>query len=278
MRALSSAAVAAACIVLSTTVNAGDSSGPAADRAVPASPAMTAAQIVDKTVEARGGLDAWRKIETIIWVGHLESARSAVPSLPFRLEEKKPDKSRFEINEPSQRSLRVFDGMNGWKMRNGQDGRPDIKRFTPQEVRFAREASGLEGPLIDFRAKGSSVEVEGTEQLDGRKTYRIGVELASGERLKVWIDAETFLEARYDRTAYSPNGALGTVSIRYRDYKQVEGLALPSLLEISGAAGGKPDRMVIERVALNAKIDDREFAGLGDPRERALADPGMRPK
>ena len=278
MRALSSAAVAAACIVLSTTVNAGDSTGPAADRAVPAPPAMTAEQIVDKTVEVRGGLDAWRKIETIIWVGHLESVRSPVPSLPFRLEEKKPNKSRFEINEPSQRSLRVFDGMNGWKMRNGQDGRPDIKRFTPQEVRFAREASGLEGPLIDFRAKGSSVEVEGTEQLDGRNTYRIGVKLASGERQRVWIDAETFLEARYDRTAYKPNGALGTVSIHYRDYKEVEGLALPSVLEISGAAGGKPDRMVIERVALNAKIDEREFAGLGDPRERASTDPGTRPK
>jgi hypothetical protein len=55
-------------------------------------------------------------------------------------------------------------------------------------------------------------------------------------------------------------------------------MALPSVFEISGAAGGKPDRMVIERVALNPEIDDREFQGLGNPRDRFPAEPRMAPK
>jgi outer membrane lipoprotein-sorting protein len=241
-------------------------------------PAPTAEQIVDKCVEVRGGLAAWQKIATIIWAGHLESDRSPVPSLPFRLEEKRPGKSRFEVTEPSERSVRVFDGMSGWKMRPGQDGRPEVKRFTAQEIKFARAAPGLEGPLIDFRAKGSTVALEGTEQLDGRANYRIAVRLASGERQTVWIDAESFLETRYDRTTYGPTGPKGTVSVRYRDYKEVEGLALPSVFEISGAAGTKPDRMVIEKVALNPPIDDREFQGLGDPRERGRPEPAAAPK
>jgi len=239
---------------------------------------MTTEQIVDKSVEVRGGLEAWRKIATIIWVGHLESERSPVPSLPFRLEEKRPGKSRFEITEPSQRSLRVFDGTSGWKMRLGQDGRPDVKRFTAQEIRFAREASGLQGPLIDFRAKGSTVELQGKDLVDGRNCYRIGVRLAAGEQQTVWVDAASYLETRYDRTAYGPTGPKGTVSVHYRDYKEIEGLALPSVLEIGGAAGGKPDRMVIERVALNPEIDDREFQGLGNPRDRVSAIPGTAPQ
>jgi outer membrane lipoprotein-sorting protein len=240
--------------------------------------AMTAEQIVDKNVEVRGGLPAWRKITTIMWVGHLESDRSPIPSLPFRLEEKRPGKSRFEVTEPSQRSMRVFDGMNGWKMRPGQDGRPEMTRFTPQEVKFARDAPGLQGPLIDYRARGSTVELEGTEPVDGSTAYRIGVRLASGERQTVWIDAASFLEIRYDRTAYDTKGPKGSVSVRYRDYKEVEGLALPSVFEIGGAAGGKPDRMVIERVALNPELDDREFQGLGNPRDRFPAEPRMAPK
>ncbi len=32
-------------------------------------PGLTAAQIVEKNVAARGGLDAWRKIQTMAWVG-----------------------------------------------------------------------------------------------------------------------------------------------------------------------------------------------------------------
>jgi outer membrane lipoprotein-sorting protein len=261
----------AACLELSALASVGSSSEP------PDVP-MTAEQIVDKSVEVRGGLEAWRKIATIIWVGHLESERSPVPSLPFRLEEKRPGKSRFEITEPSQRSLRVFDGTSGWKMRLGQDGRPDVKRFTAQEIRFAREASGLQGPLIDFRAKGSTVELQGKDLVDGRNCYRIGVRLATGEQQTVWVDAASYLETRYDRTAYGPTGPKGTVSVHYRDYKEIEGLALPSVLEIGGAAGGKPDRMVIERVALNPEIDDREFQGLGNPRDRVSAIPGTAPK
>ena len=99
-----------------------------------------------------------------------------------------------------------------------------------------------------------------------------------GERQTVWIDAESFLESRYDRVAYGPTGPRGTISVRYRDYKEIDGLALPSVIEISGAAGSKPDRMVIERVALNPPIDDRDFDGLGDPRGRAAAEPRTAPR
>ena len=267
------AALAAVCFIgmAATSASAG---GPGDSPAA----ALSAEQIVDKCVEVRGGLAAWRKIETMTWVGHLESERSPVPNLPFKLEEKRPNKSRFEITEPSVRSVRVFDGVSGSKMRPAQDGRPEVKQFTMQETRFAREASGLEGPLIDYRTRGSKVELEGIDQMDGRKAYRIGVRLASREVQTVWIDAETFLEARYDRTAYGQQGPKGTVSVRYRDYKEVEGLALPSVLEISGAAGGKPDRMVIEKVALNPPIDDREFDGLGASRGEAAAEPTAAPR
>ena len=269
LRAAAAVAAAACCLALSVARAApGDPDGPT----------LSAEQIVDKSVEVRGGLEAWRKIATIIWAGHLESQRSTVPSLPFRLEEKRPGKSRFEITEPSHRSLRVFNGVGGWKMRFGQDGKPEMKPFTAYEVKFARAAPGLEGVLIDYRAKGSTVTLEGTEALDGRKTYRIGVSLASGEHQTVWVDAESFLESRYDRTAYGTAGTQGMVSVRYREYKEVEGLAVPSVIEISGAGGGQPDRMVIDRVALNPEIDDHEFDGLGTPRGRAAAEPRTTPQ
>lgn len=229
---------------------------------------MTAEQIVERNIEVRGGLAAWGKIETIIWAGHLESERSPVPTLPFQLEEKRPDKSRFEITEPSQRSLRVFNGVGGWKMKLGQDGKPEVKPLSAQEIKFARAAPGLEGPLVDYRARGSTVELEGSEEIDGRKNYRIGVTLASGEHQTVWIDAETFLDTRFDRTTYSQGGSKGMVSVRYRDFKEVAGLALPSVLEIGGSPTSKPDRMVIERVALNQAIPEREFAGADSPRDQ----------
>jgi hypothetical protein len=256
--------------LLAVAIVAGDDVR-AAQSAPLASAVPTVEQLLNRSIKARGGYEAWRKIDALIWVGRLESARSPIPSLPFRLVEKAPYKSRFEINEPSQRSIRVFDGTSGWKMRNGQDGRPQMQKLTAQEIRFAREAAGLEGPIIDFHVRSSAVEfeLEGKENLDGHQNYRLALKLASGERQHVWIDADTYLETRYDRTAYGTNGAGGVVSVRYRDYRAVEGLAVPSEIEIGGAGGGKPDRMIIEKVALNPKIDDRDFNGVGDSRGKA---------
>jgi outer membrane lipoprotein-sorting protein len=237
--------------------------------AVAADPALTSGQIVENSEAARGGQEAWRKIETIVWIGHLESARSPVGSLPFVLAEKRPNKSRFEITAPAEHGLRVFDGRRGWRMRPGDGGVPEVQPFTPQEVKFAQEAAGLEGPLVDYRARGSEVELEGTDLVEGRKAYRLGVKLASGGRQRVWVDAQTFLELRYDRPTYSSSGASGTVSVFYRDYKTVDGLKLPSVIEIGGTAGTKPDRMIIETINLNVQLDDRQFTRADTPQRRA---------
>jgi hypothetical protein len=264
IRTIGPAAMLAAAIVVGDVVRAAENAPTAS---APASALPTAAQLLDRCIKAHGGYEAWRKIDALIWLGRLESARSPIPSLPFRLVEKAPDKSRFEINEPSQRSIRVFDGTSGWKLRNGQDGRPQMQKLTAQEIRFAREAAGLEGPIIAFHVRPSAVqfELEGKEDLDGHPNYRLGLKLASGELQHVWIDADTYLETRYDRAAYGTNGAGGVVSVRYRDYRSVEGLAMPSQIEI----GGKAHLMVIEKVALNPQIDDRDFNGVGDSRGKA---------
>src|SRR3979490_1819245 len=53
-------------------------------------PELTAEQIVEKNVAARGGLEGWRKIQTMIWLGHMERAGGPMASLPFQCQQKRP--------------------------------------------------------------------------------------------------------------------------------------------------------------------------------------------
>jgi hypothetical protein len=259
--AAGAAAFTAAALFLSIPPSArADEFAPAAGVPAAPAPALTAEQIVEKSAQARGGLEAWRKLETIVWKGHLESDRLPERSVRFELTEKRPNKARFEILDPAEKSLRVFDGSRGWKMRAGQDGLPTVQSYSPMEIRYAREAPGLDGALIDFALKGKTVELDGHEAIDGRDCYRLSVRLASGEKQTVWVDSETFLETRYDRVAYGENGPRGIVSQFYRDYRVVEGMAMPSVIEIGGQGVEKRDRMVIEQVALNPKVPDLAFA------------------
>jgi hypothetical protein len=234
---------------------------------------LTAAQIVEKNVAARGGLDAWRKIQTMAWAGHVEKSNGAGSSLPFVLELKRPDKTRFEIHVQNQRSVRMYDGTQGWKLRQASSGSPDLQPFTPDELNFARDAQGIDGPLMDYLAKGNDVELEGVNEVEGNKAYRLSVKLPSGASRHVWINAQTFLDIKYDREAHDPFGATGIVSVYYRNYHTVDGLQIPYLIESGGAdASGATNRMVIDRVALNPPLDDGIFAKPNVPEQhKAIA-------
>jgi len=223
-------------------------------------PALSAAQIVEKNVAARGGLDAWRKINTMAWAGHIESGNVPGAALPFVLEMKRPDKTRFEIHVQNQRSVRMYDGTHGWKLRPARDGQPDLQPYTSEELKFAHDAEGIDGPLMDSQAKGVSVALEGVEEVGGNKAYRLAVKLPSGASRHVWIDAQSFLEVQSDREAHNAVGMSGTVTVHYRDYRTIDGVQIPFMIESGGSASQATDKMVIDRIALNPPLEDWMFA------------------
>ena len=225
-----------------------------------AAPNLTAAQIVDKNAEARGGLEAWRKIQTMAWAGHVESPGAPGRNLPFLLEQKRPHSTRFEILAANQKSVRIFDGTNGWKMRPGSSGKPELQAYTAEELSFAREAPVIDGPLMDAAARGVAITLGGVEEIEGRNAYRLNLRLPSGANQRVWVDAESFLEVRYDRENRNASGRPGVVSVYYRNYQSFQGLQIPLVIETAAPMGKATDKLVIDKIALNPQLDERMFA------------------
>jgi hypothetical protein len=224
----------------------------------------SAAEIVERNVAARGGLDAWRKVQTMVWIGHIESAHAPVPIMQFKLEQKRPNKTRLQIHARGDKSVRVFDGTNGWKLSPAR-GRSEAQPYTPQELKSAQAGHGIDGPLIDAAARGNPVVLESVDELGGRRAYRLSVRLASGVDERVWVDAESYLDVRYDRMVEGQARAPRWVSATYGDYRTVEGLRIPFVITTGGGPGTTPDRMQLETVVLNAPLDDSTF---GNPAAR----------
>ncbi|GAC1325247.1 MAG: hypothetical protein NVS3B11_21520 [Collimonas sp.] len=248
-----------ACAQVSAQESAQESS-PAPVTAQSGEHGLSAAQIVEKNAAARGGKEAWRKIQTMIWVGHVESANTAVPTLPFVLELKRPNKTRFEITALNQVSVRVFDGTHGWKLRPSRNGKPDLQPYTPDEQKFAHEEQVIDGPLIDYQAKGIAVTLEGIDEIEGHKAYRLSVRLPSGASHRIWVDAETFLDIKYDRATRNAIGQPATISVFYRNYHSVEGLQIPVIIETGVGTSQPSNKLVIEKIALNPPMEDWRFA------------------
>jgi outer membrane lipoprotein-sorting protein len=226
----------------------------------PTVPQTSVPEIIARNAAARGGVDAWRNMQTMAWAGHVESAASPDRDLPFMLEQKRPDRTRFELITDGQRSLRIYDGKAGWKIRPTSSGRPETLPYSEDELRFAHGAQVIDGPLMDYVAKGAVITLAGLDEIDGRKAHVLEVRLPSGGDHRLWIDVQTYLEMRQDRQVGSSLGKPQRTTVYYRNYKTFEGLQMPTTIETVEAKGTGRNRLVIERVALNPDLEDSIFA------------------
>ena len=246
-----------------------------------ASANLTAAQIVDKNVAARGGLQAWRAVQTLEMSGKMDAGgdrRPTIPvpgvraesnmvpprpaepvQLPFVMDLQRPRKMRIEIQFKGQTALQVYDGSNGWKLRPFLN-RHEVEKFTPEELQAASAQSDLDGPLVDFAAKGSKVELEGMEKVDERNAYKLKVTDKGGNVRHVWVDTESFLDIKMEGNPRRLDGKNHPVAIYLRDYKPVNGLMMPYLLETAVEGVKETEKIQIEKIVLNPKLDNTRFA------------------
>jgi hypothetical protein len=259
---------------------------------------LSAIAIADKNVAARGGLQAWQAVKSLSMLGKMavggnQRATLAVPmpdspngrptqaiklgqrpaqelQLPFVMELERPHKMRFELQFKGETAVQVYDGANGWKLRPYLN-RKVVEPYTPDELKVASTQADLDGYLIDYGAKGTRVELLGMEKVEDRDTYKLKATTKNGSSVNVWIDGQTFLETKIQGTPRRLDGVDHPVEVYYRDYRLVNGLQIPHVMETHVLPAGHtamglketlvpPEKTTIERVLVNAKLDDAHFA------------------
>lgn len=258
---------------------------------------LTAEQIVEKHVAARGGLAAWHSVQTMSWAGKMDAGvgdsvartqnylaetwgsksskvRAAMAAaakgegpkapaakqvqLPFVLEMKRPGKSRIELEFGGKTAIQVYDGKQGW-LKRPYLNRDDWEPFSADQAKASAGKWDLDGPLIDYAAKGTKVALEGVEKVDGRDAWKLKLTLKDGAAQHVWIDQKSFLDVKVEGTPRRMDGKMRTVWIMQSDFRSVQGVMLP--YEQETVVDGYPDkhRMQLEKVAVNPKLDDSRF-------------------
>ena len=252
---------------------------------------LTANQIVQKHLAARGGVQAWHGIESMAWngkmdVGYADSvsrsaryvssamarkgrkARLPQPTaesrgekqaqVPFVLEMKRPAKSRIEIEFAGKTAVQVYDGTHGW-MKRPFLNREDWEPFTAEQAKSEQGNWNLDGPLLDAAASGTKVELVAVEPVEGRDAYRLKLTEKSGGVRDIWIDAKTFLDVKVSGTPRRMDGKIRTVWVTQRDFRSVNGIKVPFVLETAVDGYADTHKMIIEKVALNPQLSDDRF-------------------
>ena len=126
-------------------------------------------------------------------------------------------------------------------------------------MKLASQQQELDGPLIDYAKKGSRVELEGTEAVENHDAYKLKVTLKDGQVRHVWVDKKSYLDVKIDGTRRM-DGKPRPISTYLRDFKSVNGLLIPHILETSVKGVPGSEKILVDKVAINAKVDGSRFA------------------
>ena len=118
----------------------------------------------------------------------------------------------------------------------------------------------MDGLLIDYAAKGSHVELQGVDQVEGHKAYNLKVTDSAGHARHVWVSAENFLEIKIEGAPRRLDGKYHPVATYLRDYRSVNGLMMPYLMETVVEGYKEKEQIQIESIVSNPKLDESRFA------------------
>lgn len=218
--------------------------------------AQTLDEIVAKNIEARGGLDKIKAVKTMRLTGRMTIGPGM--EAPAVLEIKRPQMMRMDISFQGMTATQAFDGKSGWSI-NPFQGNPNPEPMSPDDTKDAEEQADMDGSLVDWKAKGHTVELVGKEKLEGTDVFKLKITLKGGDVRYSFIDAESWLEIKGEAKRNIRGTEMETEQT-IGDYKEVGGMLLPHSFE--GGPKGSPmrQRITIDKIELDVAIDDARFA------------------
>jgi len=218
--------------------------------------AQTLDEIVSKHLEAMGGAERLRAIQTM----SMERADADYPKQGNSINtyRKRGDKFRMEtiaiMPEMKIRLIRGCDGKNSWNVSAiGGPTQETAFKDDPPTIRPADESckilAEIDGPLLDYKTKEGSVTLSGIQKVGNADAYDVQFNSASHPNVAThfYIDKKSFLLIKVARE----DDGMHTEDL-YNDYRKIDGMMVPFLWETRWWAVRKDP--VLEEKAASEKI------------------------
>ena len=219
-------------------------------------PQPTVDELIAKNIEAKGGADAVHALQSLKASGKMLVNQGQI-ELGFTEVRKRPNNVRAEVSLQGMTAVNAIDGDEGWKISPFQ-GRKDPEKMSADDVKAITEDSEFDGPLVDWQQKGSKVEYLGTEDVDGTQAHKLKVTRKNGDVTFVYLDPDQFLEIR-TLTQREEHGARVEVETDLSDYEKVNGVYLPSSIEVGRKGDSDKQKLILDKVVGNIPVDDSIF-------------------
>lgn len=218
-----------------------------------ATSAQTLDEIIAKHLDARGGAEKLKSLNSIKMTAHLFQSGQ---QLPVVLQKKRPENVRMELSFNGTMVVQAYDGAHGWAV-VPFSGSTDPIEMSNTDAQQMRTQADFDGLLVNYKTKGDTVELIGKETVDGSGTYKLKVTRKNGDIAYVYLLEENFLEFKTSETI--KQGAQNIEIDTYQSsYRNIDGLNLPHVIE-GRIKGQLAYRVEIEKIELNLPLEDNIF-------------------
>jgi len=216
--------------------------------------------VIARHIAARGGADAIAAIHNLVfekglyseagYTGEFAGDASMILARPY-----------YKLVGYPGRSKEVMEGYNGAAWEWYAD--PGIVLWTTGAASQAsRHFAGVEGPFVDYKAKGSTAEYLGEETIGDRPTYRVRLTMMDGYATDNFFDQKSYMliASRHSAKIHAFGDAV-TSETRFSDFRRIAGVLFPfRSSEVEIATGKELNAMQWGSITANRDVPDAWFS------------------
>lgn len=213
--------------------------------------AQSVDEIVAKNIKAKGG-DKWKSIQSMRLTARINIQGM---ELPMTIVSKRPNLMRQDMTFQGVSIVQAYDGTTAWTI-NPMTGSDTATEVPAPVAESLKEQADFDGPLIDYKAKGHTVELVGNEKLADKDVHHLKLTKKDGKATHFYIDAATGVELKVVSEADLGTGPI-KIETELSNYQTVDGILVPMAIRQSTPQG--PVSITVDKVEFNVNVDDSIF-------------------
>ena len=219
------------------------------------SSAMDAKELIEKNIEATGGLDKIKAIKSMTATG---KALAQGMEFPFEMKQCRPNLMRLDVSVMGMEMIQAYDGENGWTI-NPMMGSQDPQPMGEIENKSFKMQSDMDGLLVGYEDKGYTVEYIGEADVEGTPVYQLRLDTHEDIVIDMFIDQEYFLVIKQSSTINWEEKVIESDTYM-SDFQEVgDGIVMPFSIE-TRMGETTVNQIVMETVEYDMEMDKSIFA------------------
>jgi len=225
--------------------------------------AQTVDEIISNYFENTGGVENWEKIEGVKMSAKVNQGGMEIP---IEIVQLKSGKMMTTINFQGQSIKQgVFDGEVLWSTNFMTQ---KAEKSDEEAINMVKnEMNQFPDPFLNYKEKGFTAELMGTETVDGAETFKIKLtttpNIIDGKEVPsvsyYFFDNENFVPIQVQEEIMEGPGKGMVSEVKMSDYQEAGNVYMPYSMT-QGVKGQPGAPITMDSIEINPTVDDSEFA------------------